>query len=137
MLWAVKIRLPSFEFSTRVKELITILAVAFVLVIGPTLARAQGCAMCSRTAAAAKASGIQALRSGILILLFPPLLIFIGIFAVAYKRRNRFIEPDPSEPDVDRELRTLLSRMRKREMEALSNQDYTGCSREVPPDPHR
>lgn len=51
---------------------------------------AQGCAMCYTTAASAKAAAIQALRSGILILLIPPVLIAGGIFAMALRSRERF-----------------------------------------------
>src|SRR6266436_3100896 len=50
----------------------------------------QGCSMCYNSAAAAKASAIEALKHGILILLIPPLAMFIGIFALAFRRRNRF-----------------------------------------------
>ena len=35
---------------------------------------------------------IQALRSGILILVFPPMLICIGITVMAYRKRNQFNE---------------------------------------------
>lgn len=57
-------------------------------------AYAQGCAMCYNNAAAAKAAGIQALRSGTLILLFPVLLMFVGILAMAFRSRNRFNESE-------------------------------------------
>lgn len=51
-------------------------------------ATAQSCAACYSTAAATGAQGRAALRHGILILLFPPLGLFAGIFAVFYRRRN-------------------------------------------------
>jgi hypothetical protein len=51
---------------------------------------AQGCAMCYNNAAATRAGGQQALRSGILILMVPPVLMLLGIFAVAWRRRNKF-----------------------------------------------
>jgi hypothetical protein len=35
---------------------------------------------------------IQALRSGILILVFPPMLICIGLAFMAYRKRNQFNE---------------------------------------------
>jgi len=35
---------------------------------------------------------VQALRSGILILVAPPMLICIGIAVMAYKKRNQFNE---------------------------------------------
>ena len=49
---------------------------------------AQGCAMCYQSASATGAQGGAALRHGILILLFPTLSIFVGIFALMYRRRN-------------------------------------------------
>jgi hypothetical protein len=49
---------------------------------------AQGCAMCYQNAAASGAQGSQALRHGILILLFPTLALFTGIFGLIYHRRN-------------------------------------------------
>ncbi len=64
------------------------------LLAGPQ-AYAQGCAMCANDAAALKASALAALRSGVLILLVPPLLAFIGIFVFAFRSRERFGEEDP------------------------------------------
>jgi len=48
--------------------------------------------MCYADAAAAQAAGIEALRHGILLLLFPPLVLFAAILAAALKKRNRFAE---------------------------------------------
>jgi hypothetical protein len=49
---------------------------------------AQSCAMCYASASAAKGGGITALQHGIIILLFPPLLIFMGICIAAYRNRH-------------------------------------------------
>jgi hypothetical protein len=49
---------------------------------------AQSCAMCYTSAAAAKDGGITALQRGIVILLFPPLLMFMGICIAAYRNRH-------------------------------------------------
>jgi len=54
-----------------------------------TLAFGQTCAMCYNTASAAKPGAIQALRSGILVLLIPPTLMFIGIFALVFRSEER------------------------------------------------
>ena len=59
---------------------------------------AQGCAMCYNNAAASKAAGIQALKSGTLILLIPVLLLFAGILAAAFRSRNRFNAAYAEEP---------------------------------------
>jgi hypothetical protein len=44
--------------------------------------------MCYQNASASGAQGSQALRHGILILLFPTLALFTGIFGLIYHRRN-------------------------------------------------
>jgi hypothetical protein len=51
-------------------------------------AAAQGCAICYQSAAASGPQGQEALRHGILILLFPTLGLFAGIFGLIYCRRN-------------------------------------------------
>ncbi len=53
------------------------------------VAVAQSCSMCYTSAAAARHGAIAALRDGILILLFPPLLIFIGICVAVRRSRER------------------------------------------------
>ncbi len=61
--------------------------------------------MCYQSAASSGAKLIAALRHGILIMLFPPMLIFAGIMGLAYSRRNSFAEqPEPNaEPDASAE----------------------------------
>ena len=49
---------------------------------------AQGCASCYTTAAAGGPQTAHALRSGILMLLFPPTLIFAGIIFVVRNWKN-------------------------------------------------
>jgi len=73
-----------------------------------TLGYAQGCAMCYTTAAASRAGAIQALRSGILILLIPALTMFAGIFVVIYRSRDRFNGATEWPAERDRELREML-----------------------------
>jgi len=78
------------------------LCAAGLALLSSRLAFAQGCAMCYNNAAATKASGQQALRSGILILLLPPLLMLAGIFLAAVRRRDKFFGDDirRHEPDA-------------------------------------
>jgi len=52
----------------------------------------QNCALCYTQAAGAGSRAIQALRSGILVLVIPPVLICIGLTVMAYKKRNQFNE---------------------------------------------
>ena len=75
------------------------------------LAYAQGCAMCYTSASAAKAGALQALRSGILILLVPALMMFAGIFVVIYRSRDRFSGSADWSAERDRELREMLMQM--------------------------
>ncbi len=64
----------------------------------PALAFGQGCALCYTQAAGSGSRMIAALRSGILILMIPPMLISIGITWMAYKKRNQFNDPDRTLP---------------------------------------
>jgi len=66
-------------------------ALLLVLLV-PALTFAQSCALCYSQAAGSGARLIQALRSGILILVFPPMLISIGLAVMAYRKRNQFNE---------------------------------------------
>jgi len=66
---------------------LAVVGLGLFLVLAPQAA-AQGCAMCYQSAAASGEQGRQALRSGILILLFPTLSLFLGIFGLVYSRRN-------------------------------------------------
>ena len=66
----------------------------FLLLFTALPAFAQQCALCYTQAASAGARMIQALRSGILILIVPPTLASVGmIFVVRHKRnQNRCTE---------------------------------------------
>ena len=68
-------------------------AVAFLVAFfTPALLLAQNCSLCYSQVASSGSRMIQALRSGILILVFPPMLIMIGIAVMAYRKRNQFNE---------------------------------------------
>jgi hypothetical protein len=73
-------------------RLTLIVVAALVLLATPLPARAQSCALCYTQAASAGARMIQALRSGILILIVPPTLMSIGMIFIVYRKRNRFRE---------------------------------------------
>jgi hypothetical protein len=69
-----------------------ILAVAFaglVFLLTPHLASAQSCALCYTQAASSGARMIQALKSGILILIAPPTFMTVGVIFVCYRKRNQ------------------------------------------------
>ena len=76
----------------RLSKKIGILAVALaglILLLAPVPAFAQSCALCYTQAASSGARMIQALRSGILILIVPPTLGTIGVICVMYRKRNQ------------------------------------------------
>jgi hypothetical protein len=58
--------------------------------LSPSALFAQGCAMCYQSAASSGGQFIQALRHGILIMFFPPILIMAAILYAAYRKRNQF-----------------------------------------------
>jgi hypothetical protein len=65
-------------------------AVLLMAVLTPTLVFAQNCALCYTQAAGSGSRMIHALKSGILILMIPPMCICIGLTVMAYKKRNQF-----------------------------------------------
>jgi hypothetical protein len=65
--------------------------VVFILAI-PAPVFAQSCALCYTAAAKSGPQAIQALKSGILILLCPPLFLCGGIAWLAYRKRDLFNE---------------------------------------------
>jgi hypothetical protein len=65
-------------------------AVLLAALLAPTLAFAQNCALCYTQAAGSGSRMIHALKSGILILMIPPMCICIGLTVMAYKKRNQF-----------------------------------------------
>jgi hypothetical protein len=72
--------------------------ILLILLAAPLPAFSQSCALCYTQAASATARLIAALRSGILVLVIPPMLMSVGITVLAYKKRNQFAADDtPSE----------------------------------------
>jgi len=59
-----------------------------VVVMSQVPAFAQGCASCYTTTAAGGSQTIHALRSGILVLLVPPVVLFLGIMFVLSRWRR-------------------------------------------------
>jgi len=50
----------------------------------------QSCALCYTQAASSGRRMIEALRSGILVLIVPPTLMWLVLAAILYRRRNHF-----------------------------------------------
>jgi len=76
---------PVFRFARRAK-----LALTGALVFALNAASsAQSCALCYTQAAGAGHRFIQGLRTGILVLIVPPMCMSVGITILAYRKRNR------------------------------------------------
>jgi uncharacterized membrane protein len=80
----------------QIKKLVWLLVGAMVLV-APTATFSQSCALCYTQAASSGSRMIQALRSGILILIAPPTFMSIGLVFVCYRRRNQTRKTDDSD----------------------------------------
>src|SRR5207248_5675554 len=98
-----QVRILTCKVQDRSRWISAVVALAILLGSSIT-ASAQGCPMCYNVAAAARASAIHALKQGILVLLIPPLAMFIGIFALAFRRRNRFNDEIADTLVADRAL---------------------------------
>jgi hypothetical protein len=55
---------------------------------------AQGCSLCYTQAAQSGGRMIQALKSGILILIVPPTLLTLAMVRVCYRKKDEFHDPD-------------------------------------------
>ena len=75
-------------------------ALALLALVAP-MAQAQSCALCYTQAASAGGRIVQALRSGILVLVIPPAFLSVGITVMAYRKRNQFVNPE-SAADSER-----------------------------------
>jgi hypothetical protein len=60
-----------------------------IVLLAPVPAFAQSCALCYTQAAASGSRMIQALKSGILILIAPPTFMTIGLIFICYRKRNQ------------------------------------------------
>lgn len=62
----------------------------------------QQCALCYTQAASAGQRMIEALRSGILILIVPPTLASVGMIFIVHRKRNQVrLDPDADESGQD------------------------------------
>ena len=84
--------------NKRLQCWFVIVALAVVVVtLTPVPAFSQSCALCYTQAASAGARMIQALKSGILVLVIPPTLGSIGMIFVVYRKRNQVRRTDDSD----------------------------------------
>jgi hypothetical protein len=93
------VRVSVFHSRMRiVKSLLSILAVLAL----SSICYAQNCALCYTQAASAGSRVIQGLRSGILVLIIPPMFMSVGITVLAYCKRNQFSRTEPPAQDRHR-----------------------------------
>lgn len=74
--------------TVPIRPVLMVLA-ASVLLASPLPVMAQSCALCYTQAASAGARMIEALKSGILILIVPPTLMSIAMVFIMYRNRTR------------------------------------------------
>jgi hypothetical protein len=86
------------EMNRKSITMLAIAAAAFLLLAPHAIA--QSCALCYTQAASSGARMIQALKSGILILIAPPTLMTIGAILVCYRKRNQ-TRTDNDDEDFD------------------------------------
>ena len=72
-----------------------------ILLCASAPAFAQNCALCYTQAASTGARMIQALRSGILILIVPPTLASVGMIFVVHHKSNQVRRNDAGESSQD------------------------------------
>jgi hypothetical protein len=70
-------------------RLVRLALAGLILLLTAAPAFAQSCSLCYTQAASSGARMIQALQSGILILVLPPTLGSIGMIFVVYRKRNQ------------------------------------------------
>lgn len=76
-------------FSSSVLRRMRLLLLAVLLTAASTASFAQ-CALCYSSAKAGGKKFVQGLKSGILVLIVPPMFMSVGFAVFAYKKRNRY-----------------------------------------------
>ena len=82
-------------------QLVSCAALGVLLLLSSLPAFSQSCALCYTQAASSGSRMIQALRSGILILIAPPTFMSIGLIFVCYNKRNKTRRRDESTSGRD------------------------------------
>jgi len=68
---------------------ISVALLGLLMLAAPRPTAAQSCALCYTSAASSGNRMIQALQSGILILVVPPTLLSVGMIFVLYRKRHQ------------------------------------------------
>jgi hypothetical protein len=83
----------------RAVGILGVVLLGLILLLAPVPAFAQSCALCYTQAASSGSRMIQALRSGILILIAPPTFMTVGMIFVCYRKRNQTRDDEDDESD--------------------------------------
>ena len=81
--------------------LMGIALIGLAALAAPPAAFSHSCALCYTQAASAGARMIQALRSGILVLIVPPTFMSVCMIFIVHRKRNQFRQDDDA-PNSDR-----------------------------------
>jgi hypothetical protein len=95
------VKFPIRGFLARVSAALAMLA-------SSSLALAQTCPACYNNAASQNPGLLQALKTGILVMMLPTLIMFVVIFTVLYRRRNNFNAPGDEAMEPNRDSRAEL-----------------------------
>ena len=85
------------KVASRVASQIRRVATAATVLIAATACHAQSCALCYTQVAGAGSRLIQGLRSGIIVLIIPPMFMSVGITVLAYRKRNQCVPTEGRE----------------------------------------
>jgi hypothetical protein len=80
-----------------------ILLAGVVILLMPSSAFAQSCALCYTQAASSGSRMIQALKSGVLVLIVPPTIGSVGVIFVMHRKRNQVRRIDESDGQSDQD----------------------------------
>ena len=83
----------------RALGLVGLVLAALIVLLAPLPAFSQNCALCYTQASSAGARMIQALRSGILVLVIPPTLGSIGMIFIVHRKSNLFRRSESAGED--------------------------------------
>jgi energy-coupling factor transporter transmembrane protein EcfT len=82
------------------KKTLLLFSLVFVLLM-PAALFGQGCALCYTQAAGSGAKMIAALKSGILVMMVPPMGICVFFTIMGYRKRNKFYELESDSANTD------------------------------------
>ncbi len=89
------------EVMTLIKKALPLFGGAALVMLAATPVFSQSCALCYTQAASSGARMIEALRSGILILIVPPTFMSVAMIFIVCRKRNQFRQ-EADSPDSER-----------------------------------